>query len=202
MGTAFGASRPSKIMSAFLPTSREPISFSIWRARAPSMVAISTTAFAPSARGSILVIFWSFAARSISSIKFKSLLLPAGLSVPRPTTMPAARSSITGATPLANIMLREGVCTELTWRCARSLRSASSTQVQCAAHSGRLRFFGDGILEVVHVGERGDAAADLFGCGEPSAPAHKILVYVFRFGRKNGFCQPFFQRHVIFQTPE
>src|SRR5258707_974653 len=91
--------------SAFFPASSEPISFSMGSARAPSMVAISTTAFAPSACGSILVIFWSFAARSISSIKSRSLLLPAGPSVPSPTAMPAARSSITGATPLANIKL-------------------------------------------------------------------------------------------------
>src|SRR5229473_730404 len=57
IGTAFGASRPMRIKSAFFPVSSEPISFSTCSARAPSMVAISTTAFAPSACGSILVIF-------------------------------------------------------------------------------------------------------------------------------------------------
>src|SRR6266571_454715 len=133
IGTAFGPSSPITMMSAFLPVSSEPISLSMCSARAPSMVAISTTALAPSARGSIFVTFCSFAARSISSIKFRSLLLPAGPSVPRPTAMPAARSSITGATPLASIMLLEGLCTHPTWRCARILRSASSTQMQCAA---------------------------------------------------------------------
>src|SRR6266851_1742842 len=76
-----------RIKSAFFPASSEPISFCKCSARAPSMVAISTTAFEPSVRGSILVIFWSFAARSISSIRLRSLLLPAGLSVPRPTAM-------------------------------------------------------------------------------------------------------------------
>src|SRR5580704_14279607 len=133
MGTAFGSSSEIRIMSAFFPTSSEPICLSICSAFAPSMVAISTTDFAPSARGSILVIFCSFAARSISSIKSRSLLLPAGPSVPRPTAILAARSSMTGATPLASIMLLEGLCTQPTWRSARILRSFSSTKMQCAA---------------------------------------------------------------------
>src|SRR5262249_946923 len=57
----------------------------------------------------IFEIFASFAARSISSIKFRSLLLPAGPSVPSPAATPTERISGTGETPLAIIMLLERV---------------------------------------------------------------------------------------------
>jgi len=50
----------------------------MWRAFAPSIVAISTTALALRASGLLRVIFASFAARSISSIRSRSLLLPLG----------------------------------------------------------------------------------------------------------------------------
>ena len=122
-----------RAISAFLPGSRDPIAFSRWSAFAPSIVAISTTALAFSASGFILVILASLAARSISSIKSRSLLLPAGPSVPRPTATPAARKSGTGETPLASIMLLEGLCTQPTWRPARVFWSAGSTKMQCAA---------------------------------------------------------------------
>ena len=36
---------------------------------------------------------------------------------------------------------------------------------QHPAHAGGLGFFGDGVFEVVHVGERGDAGANLFRGG-------------------------------------
>ena len=54
------------------------------------MVAIATACSAGSAVGSPVVTFCSLAARSISSNRSKSLLLPAGPSVPSPTGMPSA----------------------------------------------------------------------------------------------------------------
>src|SRR4029077_5471361 len=48
-----------------------------------------------------------------------------------------------------------------------------------AAQSGGLGFFGDGILEVVHVRESGDAAANHLGGSEARAPTVKILGDVF-----------------------
>src|SRR4051812_29424728 len=82
MGTAFGSLKLIRTRSAFLPASSDPISFSMCNARAPSMVAIATTSFAPRANGSIFEIFASLAARSISSIRSRSLLLPAGAKWP------------------------------------------------------------------------------------------------------------------------
>ena len=76
----------------------------------PRMVAIATACSAGSTVGSPVVTFCRSAARFISSIRSKSLLLPAGPSVPRPTGMPSARSRTTGAMPLASFMLLDGQC--------------------------------------------------------------------------------------------
>jgi len=71
-----------------------------------------------------------------------------------------------------------------------------------SAHSRGFGFFGDGILEVVHVGERGDAAANHLRGRKPCAPAHKILGHVFGFRRKNVAFQPDIQRHIIFEAAQ
>src|SRR5215469_1573288 len=48
-----------------------------------------------------------------------------------------ARSPLvhTAATPLANIMLLEGLCTQPAWRSARIFMSLASSQMQCAART-------------------------------------------------------------------
>ena len=97
------------------------------------MVAISSAVFAGSACGSPVVTFCSLAARSISSNMLKSLLLPAGPSVPSPTATPAASILTTGATPLASFMLLEGQWATPTPRAFRIAMSASVTQTPCAA---------------------------------------------------------------------
>ena len=73
---------------------------------------------------------------------------------------------------------------------------------QHAAHTGGFRFFGDGILKIIHVRKSGDAAADLLRQGEARSPTHKFLIHVLGLGGKNEFRKPFFQSHVIFQAPE
>ena len=58
-----------------------------------------------------MVTFCSLAARSISSNRLKSLLLPAGPSGPRPDgEIRAPACLVTGATPLASFMLLDGQC--------------------------------------------------------------------------------------------
>ena len=66
-----------------------------------------------------------------------------------------------------------------------------------AAHAGGFGFFGDGVFEVVHVGEGGDAGANLFGGGEARAPADEVLGDVFGFGGKDIFSEPVVQRDVV-----
>ena len=279
----------------------------MWSALAPSMVAISTTALAFSASGSIFVIFASLAARSISSIRSRSLLLPAGPSVPSPTATPAARISATGETPLAIIMLLDGLCTQPTCFCARvfsigrvhenavrgyHVRAEQADLVQIlhrrhsvlllavfpfffhfrsvnqdgrvifprqrrgilqrllragvdrmgrhrgmnqgialpllqellgvgehfsfalvvgrgkidesfaqhAAHAGGFGFFRHGVFEVIHVGESGDAPANLFRRRQTRAPADELLVHVLGFRRENVFVEPVVESHVIVQA--
>ncbi len=71
---------------------------------------------------------------------------------------------------------------------------------QNAAHAGRLGFFRDRIFEVVHVGEGGDAAANLFRRRQPRAPADKFFVHVLCFRRENVFVEPVVESDVIVQA--
>ena len=80
-----------------------------------------------------MVTFCSLAARSISSNRLKSLLLPAGPSGPSPTARSSASMRTTGATPLASFILLDGQCATPTPRAFRIAISASSTQTPCAA---------------------------------------------------------------------
>ena len=56
---------------------------------------------------------------------------------------------------------------------------------QYSAHARGLRLFGNGVLEVIHVGERGYARANLFRRSQPRSPANEILIHVLRFGGKD-----------------
>src|SRR5207244_12701504 len=62
----------------------------------------------------------------------RSLPLPDGPPDPSPTATPTPHSSGTRPTPLAIIMLLDGLYTHPTCRCAKVLRSAPSTKMQCA----------------------------------------------------------------------
>jgi len=141
-GTAFGASKPIRIKSAFFPTSSDQSLFSdVQCTCALDGGQFSTTAFAPKrTAGSILVIFWSFAARSISQLKSRSLLLPAGPSVAQPDGNLPARANLRShgrkhAPRLLAYMYSRDDCARNPPAAAhRIFRSVSSTKMQCAAY--------------------------------------------------------------------
>ena len=122
------------IMSARLPASSEPISFSMPSARAPRMVAISSAGRRRQRlrihRGDLLQL-----GREIHLLEHVEIVVAARRTV---RTEPhrqirAPASAITGATPLASFMLLDGQCATPTPRAFRIAMSASSTQTQCAA---------------------------------------------------------------------
>ena len=101
-------SRSTTTMSARLPASSEPMSASMWRARAPSMVAIAKASSAEITFGSNVATLCNFAAVSISSHMSRSLF-EAAPSVPSPTATPARSICGTGATPEPSFMFDCGL---------------------------------------------------------------------------------------------
>ena len=69
-----------------------------------------------------------------------------------------------------------------------------------AAHAGGFGFFSDRVFEVIHVGEGGDAGADLLGGGEAGAPADEVFVHVFGFGGEDVFVEPVGEGDVVVQA--
>ena len=68
-----------------------------------------------------------------------------------------------------------------------------------AAHSRGFGLFGNDIFEVVHVGERRHASANLLRRRQPRAPADKFLGHIFGFRREDVFPQPLVERHIVAQ---
>jgi len=68
---------------------------------------------------------------------------------------------------------------------------------QHAAHSRGFGLFGNGIFEVVHVGDGRHASANLLRRGQPRAPADKFFRHIFGFRREDVFPQPLVERHVV-----
>ena len=136
IGSYIGVCRAAPIdtvmRSARLPTSSDPISFSIPSARAPPIVAMSSAVCAGTAVGSCVASFARNDAWRIAPNMSRSLLLAAP-SVPRPSAMPAARYLVTGAVPLASFMLLSGLCDTPTPCFFRIWMSSSFTQTPCAA---------------------------------------------------------------------
>jgi hypothetical protein len=99
------------------------------------MVAIVSTSPAVRARASRRASFCSRAATFTASSRFW-LSLEAAPSVPRATTIPAARNTGTGQTPEAWNMLATGLCTAATPALASAATSAWSIQMQWAASTG------------------------------------------------------------------
>ena len=68
---------------------------------------------------------------------------------------------------------------------------------QDATHSCGLGFFGQGVFEIIHIGESGDPASNLLGGGKACAPADKIFRDVSGFRRKDVFAEPLVQSDVV-----
>ncbi len=125
-----GRSRSRSTISAFFPTSMEPVSFSNPSACAPPSVAISNTEGASIAVGPCAG-FWIRAASRISWNMF-SVLLHGAPSAPRETMIPFARSSGTRAIPDPSFRLDEGQWATFARRSWRRSISRSFSQIQCA----------------------------------------------------------------------
>ncbi len=68
-----------------------------------------------------------------------------------------------------------------------------------SAQPGRFCFLGNGIFKVVHVRERGGAAANHLRHRQPRAPADVIFGDVAGLGRENVLAQPVIQRDIVDQ---
>ncbi len=95
-------------MSAFLPTSREPVKWSSRSTCAPPIVAMARASRAGTAVGLEENPLGSRAVRRISS-NMSWLLLLAGPSVPMARRMPSSDMRTTSATPLASFRLLVGL---------------------------------------------------------------------------------------------
>ena len=73
---------------------------------------------------------------------------------------------------------------------------------QDAAHAGFFCYARDDILEVIHVGVGGDAAAQHFQDAEPRAARHEVFVYVVGFGGEDVLLQPFIEGEIVGQAAE
>src|SRR6267378_427775 len=68
-----------------------------------------------------------------------------------------------------------------------------------SAQAGGFGLFGFGVFKVIHVGERGGAAADHFGEREAGAPADVVFGDVARFGGEDELAEPVVEGDVVFQ---
>src|SRR5262249_45381794 len=132
VGAGGAADTDTEISPARLPASSDPITRSIWSARAPPMVAMSSAVCAGTAVGSRVESLARNDAWRIASNISRSLLLAAP-SVPRPTATPADRYLGIGAAPLASFMLLSGLCATPTACRFKMALSSSVTQTPCAA---------------------------------------------------------------------
>ena len=73
---------------------------------------------------------------------------------------------------------------------------------QDAAHARFLGGFGDAVLEIVHVDERGGAGEHHFQARQARSPQDEIGRYVLGFGRKDEFVEPVLHHHVVGDAAE
>ncbi len=73
---------------------------------------------------------------------------------------------------------------------------------QNAAHAGFFRGFGDAVLEIIHVDERGGAGEHHFEARQARAPQDEIGRYVLGLGRKDEFVEPVLHHHVVGDAAE
>ncbi len=73
---------------------------------------------------------------------------------------------------------------------------------QHAAHAGFFCYTRDHILEVIHVGVGGDAAAQHFQDAEARAARDEVFVYVVGFGGEDVLLQPFIEGEIVRQAAE
>src|SRR4029077_7831274 len=81
-------------------------------------------------------------------------------------------------------------------------RKVDPSFAENAAHAGGLGFFGDGILEIVHVRESSHAAANHLGGREARAPTDEIFGDVFGFGGEDIIFQPYVERDVVLEATQ
>src|SRR3990170_1491131 len=129
MGVVARFLRLAIAMSAFLPFSSDPVWWSIPRARAPLIVAISIAASAVMDVGSRVETLFSSTAIFMSSI-MSWLLLLAAPSRPRLTVTPACVRRCIGEGPEARYMLLVGLWETLVSVAASILISLSDNQTQ------------------------------------------------------------------------
>ena len=61
---------------------------------------------------------------------------------------------------------------------------------QYTAHASGFGFFGDSVLEIIHISECGDTSANLFRGCQSRSPADEFFVHVLGFGGKDVFVEP------------
>ena len=69
-------------------------------------------------------------------------------------------------------------------------------------HPTTLGLFSDGVVEVVHVDEGGDATPQHLETGQPRTPPHELLIDVLGFGWKDDLFQPLHEFEIVRQPAE